>query len=42
MIALKIAVYFALILAVAKPLGVYMARLFTRAELGPCARPRRR
>ncbi|HEY2321577.1 MAG TPA: potassium-transporting ATPase subunit KdpA, partial [Thermoanaerobaculia bacterium] len=32
MIALKIAVYFALILAVAKPLGVYMARLFTREK----------
>jgi K+-transporting ATPase ATPase A chain len=29
-IALKIVVYFALILAVAKPLGVYMARLFMR------------
>jgi len=32
MIALKIVVYFALILAVAKPLGVYMARLFTREK----------
>jgi K+-transporting ATPase ATPase A chain len=32
MIALKILVYFALILAVAKPLGVYMARLFTREK----------
>jgi K+-transporting ATPase ATPase A chain len=30
MIALKLLIYFALILAVAKPLGVYMARLFTR------------
>jgi len=30
MLALKIVVYFALILAVAKPIGVYMARLFTR------------
>ena len=32
MIALKIVIYFALILAVAKPLGVYMARLFTREK----------
>jgi K+-transporting ATPase ATPase A chain len=31
-IALKIVIYFALILAVAKPLGVYMARLFTREK----------
>ena len=30
MLFLKILIYFALILAVAKPLGVYMARLFTR------------
>ena len=32
MLALKIFIYFALILAVAKPLGVYMARLFTREK----------
>jgi K+-transporting ATPase ATPase A chain len=32
MLALKTLVYFALILAAAKPAGVYMARLFTRRE----------
>ncbi len=32
MLALKVLVYFALILAVAKPIGVYMARLFTREK----------
>ncbi len=32
MLALKIIIYFALILAVAKPIGVYMARLFTREK----------
>ncbi|HEY2093529.1 MAG TPA: potassium-transporting ATPase subunit KdpA [Thermoanaerobaculia bacterium] len=32
MLVLKIVVYFALIVAVAKPLGVYMARLFTRQK----------
>ena len=32
MLAVKILLYFALIVAVAKPLGVYMARLFTREK----------
>jgi len=32
MLALKILIYFALIAAVAKPAGVYMARLFTREK----------
>ena len=32
MILLKIAVYFLLILAVTKPLGLYMARVFSRTK----------
>src|SRR5512140_1520740 len=32
MLVLKITVYFALIFAVARPIGVYMARLFTRQK----------